>query len=122
MASMKLGSWWSGLLPVCVAVGLSGCAGKPPTATLAQADLAVQNASQTRAPQYAALELQRAREQLESAKHAIHEKEYDKARRLAENALVNARLAEAKAEAEETRQAAAALQKSIQSLRQEAQQ
>ena len=61
-----------------------------------------------------------ARKELESAQQAMHEKEYTKARRLAERALVNAQLAAAKAETEQTRQAAAALQRSIESLRQEA--
>ncbi len=47
-------------------------------------------------------------------------KDYTKAHRLAECALVNAQLAAAKAEIEQTRQAAAALQRSIESLHQEA--
>ncbi len=37
-------------------LGLSGCAGTPPTAALSQADLAVQQASKTKAPEYASLE------------------------------------------------------------------
>ena len=61
-----------------------------------------------------------ARKELESAQQAMREKEYTTARRLAERALVNAQLAAAKAETEQTRQAAAALQRSIESLRQEA--
>lgn len=49
----------------------------------------------------------------------MDDEEYDEARRLAEQALVNAQLAEAKAGAEKARQAAAELQKSIQTLRAE---
>jgi hypothetical protein len=49
----------------------------------------------------------------------MDEKEYDEARRLADQALVNAQLAEAKTGAEKARQAAAELQKSIQTLRAE---
>ena len=114
---------WSGAVLLCGTFGLSGCAGKPPTpatAAVSQAELAVQQASSTTAPQYASLDLHKARQQLLDAQEAMRDKEYDEARRLAENALVNARLAEAKAEAEQTRQAAAALQQSIQALRQEA--
>jgi hypothetical protein len=114
---------WSGALLLCGTFGLSGCAGKPPTpatAAMSQAELAVQRASQTTAPQHASLELYKAQQQLQEAQAAMHDKEYTEARRLAENALVNAQLAEAKAEAEQIRQAAVALQQSIQSLRQEA--
>ena len=112
---------WSAVLLVCGAIGLSGCsAGRPPTAQLAQATLAVQEADKSKASQYAPAELNTARQELESAQQAMREKDYTKARRLAERALVNAQLAAAKAETEQTRQAAAALQRSIESLRQEA--
>jgi predicted lipid-binding transport protein (Tim44 family) len=112
---------WGAVLLVCGTLGLSGCsAGRPPTAELAQATLAVQEADKSKAPQYDPADLNMARKELESAQQAMHEKEYTKARRLAERALVNAQLAAAKAETEQTRQAAAALQRSIESLRQEA--
>jgi len=60
------------LLLFCGAMGLSGCAGKPPTATLSQADLAVQQASKSKAPEYASLELYTAREQFTGAQEAMH--------------------------------------------------
>ena len=112
--------WGAGLL-VWSVIGLSGCsAGRPPTAELAQASLAVQEADKGAAPQYAPAELHLARQDLEGAQHALREKAYTTARRLAERAMVHAQLAAAKAETEQTRQAAAALQRSIDSLRQEA--
>jgi hypothetical protein len=107
------------LLVFCGAVGLSGCAGKPPTATLSQAELAVQQADKSKAPEYASLELHTAREQLAGAEQAMHNKDYQQARRLAERALVNAQLAETLAEAEQTRRAATALRHSIEALRSE---
>jgi len=110
---------WIGVLLICGALGMVGCAGKPPLETLSQAELAVQEASKKTASQYAPLELQTAREQLDKAKRAMNDKEYDEARRLADQALVNAQFAEAKAGAEKARQAAAELQKSIQTLRAE---
>jgi predicted lipid-binding transport protein (Tim44 family) len=111
----------SAVLLVCGAIGLSGCsAGRPPTAELAQATLAVKEADKSKAPQHAPAELNTARQELESAQQAMRGKDYTKARRLAERALVHAQLAAAKAETEQTRQAAAALQRSIESLRQEA--
>jgi len=111
------------VLLLCGAMGLSSCAGKPPAATVAQvsqADLAVQQASKSKAPDYASLELYTAREQLAGAQEAMHRKDYTQARRWAERALANAQLAEAKAEAEQTRRAAAELRQSIEALRREA--
>ncbi len=112
---------WISVILICVALGVTSCAGKPPLATLSQAELAVEEAGKRTAAQYAPLELQTAREQLDKAKRAMNDKEYDAARRLADQALVNAQLAEAKAGAEKARQAAAELQKSIQTLRAELQ-
>jgi hypothetical protein len=113
------------LLLLCGTIGLSSCASKPPPATvsqMSQADLAVQQASKSKAPDYASLELYTAREQLAGAQEAMHKKEYTHARRLAERALVNAQLAQTKAEAEQTRRAAMELQQSIEALRREAEQ
>jgi multidrug efflux pump subunit AcrA (membrane-fusion protein) len=112
---------WIGVPLVCGILGMAGCAGKPPLANLSQAELAVQEADTKTASQYAPLELKTAREQLAEAKRAMDDEEYDAARRLADQALVNAQLAEAKAGAEKARQAAAELQKSIQTLRTEVQ-
>ena len=112
---------WLAVLPVCAVLWISGCAGKPPTDTLSQAELAVQEADRKTASQHAPLELRTAREQLDQAKQAVDEEEYDEARRLAEQALVSAQLAEARSGAEKARQAAAELQKSIQSLQSELQ-
>jgi PBP1b-binding outer membrane lipoprotein LpoB len=113
------------LLLLCGALALSSCAGKPPAATVSQvsqAELAVQQASKSKAPDYASLELYTAREQFASAQEAMHKKDYTQARRLAERALVNAQLAETKAEAEQARRAAAELRQSIEALRREAEQ
>jgi len=104
---------------------MSSCAGKPPATTvsqMSQAELAVQQASKSKAPDYASLELYTAREQFAGAQEALHQKEYTQARRWAERALVNAQLAETKAEAEQTRRAAAELRQSIEALRREAEQ
>jgi len=89
---------------------------------VSQAELAVQQASKSKAPEYASLELHTAREQLAGAQEAMHKKEYSEARRWAERALVNAQLAETKAEAEQSRRAAAELRQSIEALRREAEQ
>ena len=112
---------WLSVLLICCGLGFIGCgAAKPPTATLSQAELAVEQANESQAAEYAALELQMAREHLDEAKQAMQASAYDKARRDAEKALVNAQLAEAKAETATARQAAEELRKSIESLRDEA--
>src|SRR5688572_27031455 len=100
---------WMSVLLICGALGMFGCAGRPPLETLSKAELAVQEAGKRTASQYAPVELQSAREQLEKARQAMDDKEYDSARRSADQALVNAQLAEAKAETEKARQAAAEL-------------
>ena len=110
---------------LCGVVGLSSCAGGPPTATLtqlSQAELAVQQADKSKAPEYARLELYTAREQLTAAQQAMHRKDYAEARRLAERAMVNAQLAETMGEAAQARQAATELQHSVEALRHEADQ
>jgi hypothetical protein len=112
---------WIGVPLICGVLGMAGCAGKPPLSNLSQAELAVQEADTKTASQYAPLELKTAREQLADAKRAMDDEEYDEARRLADQALVNAQLAEAKAGAEKARGAATELQKSIQTLRSEVQ-
>ena len=102
------------------AIGAGGCSSvQPPTATVSQAQLAVREADQSKASQYAPLELRKAQEKLAEAEKAMRNEEYLKARRLAEAALVDARLAESKANSEIARQNAAELRKTIESLRAE---
>ncbi|ETX01323.1 MAG: hypothetical protein ETSY1_07780 [Candidatus Entotheonella factor] len=111
--------WLTIFVMVCL-VGLSACASVPrPTGALSQAELAVREAERSEAPQYAALELQTARENLDNAKQAMQNKECEQARRMAEKALVDAQLAQDKAMAASSRKAADDLRASIESLRDE---
>jgi Domain of unknown function (DUF4398) len=97
-----------------------GCAtAKPPTDILARAEVQLRTAAEARADELAPMDLQRAREKLESSKRAMAAGRYDEARRLAETAEVEAELAEAKADAEITHQAADRLRRTIDALRQE---
>ena len=103
-------------------IGVVGCSSvQPPTATVSQAQLAIRQADQSKASQYAPLELRKAQEKFAQAEKAMRNEDYLKARRLAEEALVDARLAESKANSEMARRNAAELQKTIESLRAEAQ-
>jgi Domain of unknown function (DUF4398) len=103
-------------------MGVVGCSSvQPPTATVSQAQLAIRQADQSKASQYAPLELRKAQEKIAQAENAMRNEEYLRARRLAEEALVDARLAESKANSEMARRNAVELQKTIESLRAETQ-
>jgi len=78
---------------------LVGCAGRKPVAEIARADQALRHAQTTSdAERYAPAELAAAQAKLASARRAADAGDYDDARRLAEQALADAQLAEAKAE------------------------
>ena len=66
---------------------------------------------------YPPIELRLAREEYDSARLALDARQYERARRLAEQALADAQLAEARAGTESTRQAARDLRFSIEALR-----
>src|SRR5690554_7989637 len=87
-----------------VAVFVTGCASTPPpTSQLAVAQQALNSADTAQSAEYAPLELRTAREKLLQAEQANVEKEYDRARYLAEQAEWDARVAERKAQAEKAR-------------------
>jgi HEPN domain-containing protein len=71
-------------------------------------------------PPSAPMELQSAREKLDEARLALGVREYERAHRLAEQALADARVAEVRAETESTRQTARDLRLSSEVLRDEA--
>lgn len=87
------------LLAGCVAA-LIGCAGEtPPIDAISTADVAVNRALDAKAAQLAPLDLRIARDKLGQAKSDMNKEDYVHARRLAEEARVDARVAEARAKA-----------------------
>jgi hypothetical protein len=110
--------WISAPLALTVFAGCSTIG--PPKDSLAAADLAVQQANKSKASQYAPLELRKAMDKLDEAKRAMTKEEYTTARRLAEEALVDAQLAEAKAASEDARRVATDVRQSLETLRREA--
>jgi hypothetical protein len=80
----------------------------------------VRQAQTTQAPQYAPAELRMASDKLEAARRAMREEKYGEARRLAEQATVDAQLAEAKARDAQSQQTAREMRANIESLRREA--
>lgn len=108
----------AGLIQICV-FQTSGCSTAKPTEALSRAELNLRTALEARADELAPMDLQRAREKLESSKKALAAGRHDEARRLAEIAEAEAELAEAKADAEIVRGAADRLRRSVDALRQE---
>ena len=103
------------------ALVFAGCSSiRPPREEIATAELAVREAQQSNAPQHAELEMHTANEKLSQARQAMRDENYVLARRLAEQALVDAQLAESKARSAEARQMARQLREGIETLRKEA--
>jgi hypothetical protein len=109
----------AGLIAVAVVVA-SGCASTPPpTADLALSDAAVAHAASAGAVEAAPADMRSAREKLDRANLAMTTKDYDSARMLARESLVDAQLAERKAESAQARKAAMAVQEDTRVLREE---
>jgi predicted S18 family serine protease len=106
---------------VCIVLGLIGCSSaRPPDTAMAQAKLAVEQASNSKASVYDQADLQRAREKLSNAERSVTDKKYDAAQYLAEQATVDAQLAEARANASEAMQNEVEVRKTVDALRNEA--
>ncbi|NWA23614.1 DUF4398 domain-containing protein [Pseudomonas gingeri] len=100
---------------------LAGCAGNPPTEQYAVTQSAVNSAVSAGGTEYAAVEMKSAQDKLKQAELAMHDKKYDEARRLSEQAEWDARVAERKAQAAKAELAVKDSQKGVQELRQESQ-
>lgn len=103
-----------------VTIGACRSAGPPPTTQMAQARTAVQQAEEAGAIEYAGMEFRRAQQKLEEARAAVADKKHARARRLAEQASVDAELAAAKTRTAKAEEAVEELRESIRVLQQEA--
>lgn len=110
-------------LAMTLAVGLAalgGCASTPaPTEQLAVAEAAVQRANTTSTSENSAVELKVATNKLAGARQAMASKDYELARRLAEQAEVDAEVAELRSQALRSRQAAQEAQAASRALSEE---
>lgn len=105
-----------------VASALGACASEPkPTAQLVRANTLVSQAEKDQAQRYAAADLQRARDELSSAKTAESDGKYDNARRLADRAAADADLASARAASGKAEQSADQVHRSLETLKQQLQ-
>ena len=114
-------SQWLSISVVCGVLGVTGCSSaRPPEAAVAQAELAVRQAAESKAPEYAPSEFRSAQEKTLGAQRAMSDEEYDQARRLAEQAITDAQLAQARANAAAAQKNSEEARKTIDALRNEA--
>ena len=113
-------------LPKFAALALSGallvgCAGNPPTEQFAVTESAVRSAVSAGGTEFAAVEMRAAQEKWKQAELAMQKENYDEARKLAEQAEWDARLATRKTQAAKADAALKDAQNSIQQIREEGQ-
>lgn len=111
-------------LPKLAAVALGGlllvgCAGNPPNEQFAVTESAVRSAVSAGGTEYSASEMRAAQEKWKQAEMAMQKENYDEARKLAEQAEWDARVAERKAQAAKAQRAVDEANKGIQDLREE---
>lgn len=98
---------------------LAGCAGNPPTEQYAVTQSAVNSAVSAGGTEFAAVEMKAAQDKFKQAEIAMHDKKYDEAKRLAEQAEWDARVAERKAQAAKAGKALQDARQGVQDLREE---
>ena len=85
---------------VVMLVAIAGCtSATPPTEEMAAAKLAVRQVQNSPAQTHAPAEVRQARNKLAAADRAMNQEQYTEARRMAEQAVVDAQLADAKTDA-----------------------
>ncbi len=103
-----------------ITIGLAACASTPiPNEKIAVAKSSVQRAEQSGAPELAPVEMAAARDKLARAERAAADREALPANQLAEQADIDARLAEATAQQQRSRKAAMESDANMQALRNE---
>jgi hypothetical protein len=107
-------------IAIALALTAAGCATTPiPNEKIAVAKASVQRAEQSGAPELAPVEMATARDKLSRAEKAAADRDAQPATELAEQANVDAQLAEATAQEKKSHKAATEFDASLQALRQE---
>ncbi len=117
-AAIKKAMWMAGVLMVLVILA-GGCAGVAPVEKMAKLDSQIASARQAEAIVYAPLELRFAEDKYKSAQAAVKDEKYERANRLIDEALLDAKLAEEKALSAQAQKEAQKLRESVESLRSE---
>lgn len=108
------------MMGLLLAAGLAGCASQPvPHSQLAVGRSSIESAQSAGAGELAPVELNQARNKMSQALEAVRNNQYPEARRLAEEADVDAQVARSKANAERSRRAAQEISAGLQNLRQQ---
>ena len=110
----------SAVLLISATLGACGSKSPKPSSELALAGSALKNAESSGAREYAPIELRIAREKQAAADKAMSKEKYNKALHLSSEALVDAELARATADAEKSRLALKEAQDNIKMIREEA--
>lgn len=113
--------WASGIV-IMAALLLSCASVPPPSDALSIAEVALNRAIEAQAASYAPHELKSALEKLELAKRSLAAEHHEEAQRFAEQAWVDARLAEALALSQAARQGAQEIQETTDILERETEQ
>ena len=98
---------------------LAGCAGNPPTEQYAVSQSAVNSAVSAGGTEFAAVEMKAAQDKLHAADVAMQDKKFDEARRLAQQAEWDTRVAERKAQAAKAEKAVQDARQGVNELREE---
>ena len=112
----------SATVSVALLLGLAGCATvpPPPVEQMAVSRSAVERVSSSpNVADVAPVEMQQARQKLERAQRAMNDKDYALARRMAEEAEVDARVAEARTSSARGERAMKEVQEGIRALQEE---
>jgi predicted S18 family serine protease len=106
-------------LPILILLTGACASTNPPTQQLTETETVIRQADQVGAGNYAPLEIREARQKLEKARLAYNEEEYDEAARLAEQAKVDAELAQIMTLSAKAQLAVRELRESIRLLQEE---
>jgi hypothetical protein len=112
--------WLGGAVIAAAVLAVVGCVSTPiPNEKIAVAKASLERAEQSGAPEFAPVELAAAKDKLNRAEKAASDREAQPATMLAEQADVDAKLAEATATQQKSHKAATEFDASMQTLRQE---
>jgi len=106
-------------LPILLLITGACATTNPPTQQLTETETVIRQADQIGAGDYAPLEIRQARQKLEQARAAYNDEDYAKAARLAEQAKVDAELAQIKTLSGKAQLAVNELRESIKLLEEE---
>jgi len=112
------GKWTTSTIIFLVSI-IPACAGVAPMEKMVKLESQIANARQAEAIVYAPLELKFAEDKYQLAQEAIEDKEYDRARLIADEALLDAQFAEIKALSIKAEKEAQEMRESIETLRSE---